>query len=198
MASTFDQPDNRTRSEGDALNIDALAPEVDRAARVTASSWGGAIDPDDVVQDMWVKILRSKNTEPALLSYESPQRGKVLRTIARQVAQQESASYEAFSGNSYYSTDDVTRILSGRRSDGIPGSTSHVEEIDLRAGLEALADAYPWYAELIHSRYVASDLDLSTGSARKELTRARDELARLMNRAHNRASADYDGPGSRT
>ena len=78
------------------ITVDDLVPEVERAARATASSWGGAADPQDIEQDIWVEVCRNTNTLPSLLTYESARRGKILRAIARQVSQRDIAAYEAF------------------------------------------------------------------------------------------------------
>lgn len=174
--------------------IDDLYPEVEKAARSATRSWTGALDAEDIVQDMWVKIYEAPKTLPALLSYESDQRGKVLRAIARQCAGAEMATRENFSANVTYSTDDVRRILENGAAGDNPGTAAHVEWLDVQAGMGAVS---PWHAEVIFSNYVAGDFDSSNGDARKELTRARDSLTAAMNANHKAAKVEHDGPGSR-
>ncbi|MGV9364487.1 hypothetical protein [Amycolatopsis sp. NPDC003731] len=173
---------------------DFLLPEVTRAAKSATRSWTGALDAEDIEQDMWVKILESPRTLPALLSYEAEQRGKVLRAIARQCAGAEMADREHFSANVTYSTDDVRRILENGGADQVPGSPSHVEWLDTQAGLGGIS---PWYAEVIFCYYVAGDYVEPPGDNGKTLTRARDALAVAMNAARKAANAVHDGPGSR-
>lgn len=174
--------------------IDDLYPEVEKAARSSTRSWTGALDPEDVVQDMWVKIYESPKTLPALLSYESDQRGKVLRAIARQCAGAEMADREVFTANIHYSTGDVKRILERGGAGENPGTATHVEWLDVQAGLTAIS---PWYAEVIFSHYVAGDYVEPPGDKGATLTRARDALAAAMNSAHRSANVAHDGPGSR-
>ena len=78
-----------------------------------------------------------------------------------------------------------------------PGSETITERLDLIRGFARLTERYPQYAELIVSRYIADDLDMTSAVTRKALGRARDELTKQMNRTNKSASADYDGPGSR-
>lgn len=176
------------------ITTDDLYPEVEKASRSATRSWTGALDAGDIVQDMWVKILEARNTLPALLSYEADQRGKVLRAIARQCAGAEMATRETFSGNANYSTDDVRRILDKGGAGDKPGTPTHVEWIDVQAGLGAIS---PWHAEVIFANYVIGDFDGSTGSARMGLTRAVDALAVAMNASNKAAKAAHEGPGSR-
>lgn len=176
------------------MTIDDLYPEVEKASRSATRSWTGALDTDDITNDMWVKILDAPKTLPALLSYEADQRGKVLRAIARQCAGAEMADRETFSANVTYSTDDVRRILENGGAGEIPGSTAHVEWIDARVGLGAISG---WNAEILHSHYVVGDFDVSTSTTRSQLERARDALTVAMNTAHKAAKAAHDGPGSR-
>lgn len=177
------------------ITIDDLFPEVTKAAKTATRSWTGALDAEDVEQDMWVKILESTNTLPSLLSYEANRRGKVLRAIARQCAQADVASRDDFSASATYSTDDVRRILEkGGADEGNPGSPSHIEWLDTQAGLRAIK---PWYAEVVFSRYVVGDWNMKSNTNRYVLLEARDALTRAMNNIHKAAAENHDGPGSR-
>lgn len=187
-------PDTFEWEEVRVLTIDDLYPEVEKAAQSATRSWTGALDAGDIVQDVWLKIFESPKTLPALLSYETAQRGKVLRAIARQCAGSEMADRETFSANVTYSTDDVRRILTKGGAGDLPGTPSHVEWMDVQAGLVVID---PWFAEVIFSNYVVGDYDASSGEARKELTRARDALTIAMNTNHKAAKAEHDGLGSR-
>jgi hypothetical protein len=189
------------------ITLDDLVTEVARAARSAATSWTGAVDVEDVEQDMWVKLYATPKTLTSLFDFERDQRGKVLRAIARQCAGAEMASREHFSGNAAYSTDDVRRILDagGARPEwggDEPGSVSHTEWLDTQAGLEALGAQYsregkggPWYAEVLFAHYVADDYEPEDNG--QTLSRARDALTAAMNAAHKSAKAAHDGPGSR-
>lgn len=176
------------------ITIDDLYPEVEKAARSATRSWTGVLDAADIEQDTWVKILAAPKTLPALLSYEADQRGKVLRAIARQCAGAEMADRETFTSNVTYSTDDVRRILDKGGAGDKPGTSTHVEWIDMQAGLTAIS---PWHAEVIHAHYVAGDYVEPPGDKGATLTRARDSLTAAMNVNHKAAKADYEGPGAR-
>lgn len=185
-------PDTFEWEEVRVLTIDDLYPEVEKAAQSATRSWTGALDAGDIVQDVWLKIFESPKTLPALLSYETTQRGKVLRAIARQCAGSEMADRETFSSNVTYSTDDVRRILTKGGAGDLPGTPSHVEWMDVHSGL-AVID--PWFAEVIFSKYVSGDYEPRDNG--QTLTRARDALTAAMNTNHKAAKADYDGLGSR-
>ncbi|MGW3992190.1 hypothetical protein ACWEF6_01760 [Amycolatopsis sp. NPDC004772] len=174
--------------------IDDLIPEVEKAARSATRSWTGALDAEDIVNDVWVKIYEAPKTLPALLSYEADQRGKVLRAIARQCAGSEMSDRELFSANVSYSTDDVRRILAKGGAGDTPGTTTHIEWVDVQAALTAIS---PWYAEVIFAHYVAGDYVEPPGDKGTTLTRARDALAAAMNAGRKAAQANHEGPGSR-
>lgn len=176
------------------MTIEDIYAEVTKAAKSAARSWTGALDPEDVEQDMWVRIFGSPNTLPSLLSYEADRRGRVLRAIARQCAQAEVADREVFSANVTYSTDDIIRILNNGGACDIPGSTTHVEWMDVQAGLGVIN---PRYAGVLHSYYVVGDFKLSSNTEKSQLRRAREALTVAMNGVHKAAKAAHDGPGSR-
>lgn len=183
------------------ITTEDLVPEVEKAARDGVRSWGAVHDADDLAQGIWSELLGSPASLTKILESEKPDRYRVLRFIAGRVAQKENNAYEQFSGNHYYSTDDVRRILNrGGAEDEQPGTVAHSEWIDAQIGLHSLAaagDSGAWYAEVLFSRYVVKDYDASTGDARKELTRARDALCSHMNRRRKESEAEHDGPGSR-
>lgn len=177
-----------------------LTDEVRAAARIVAQQWPGVIDADDAEQEIWVRILESDYVD-RLSEMDAPARASVLRKIGSRAASEERDDFEVFSGNVFYGTKDVRRLLASGLLDK-PHKKIDVNSetltgwLDLHEGCQALRDENPDYADAIGSKFLLGD---PVGSAdRKRLQRAVDRLTIHMNRVHTRRFAvHHDGPGSR-
>lgn len=180
---------------------DDLHAEVLSAARITARRWQGVIDADDAEQEIWVRLLESDYID-RLSDMDKPARGYVLRRIGHQVAGRYRDDYEVFSGQVFYSTDEVRALLAKGLLDRPPdeldtASDTMSEWLDLHEATEQLRDQHPSHADIIAARYVVGDYEPGPAGG-KPLTLAVDALTREMNRIHRRRWAPHeDGPGSR-
>jgi len=184
--------------------------EIERASDYVARDWPGVIEADDIVQEIWIRLLESPKAEKALREADPALRFDVLKRWGNQIASKYANDYELFSGNAYYGTEHVRNLLKAgmltvtRRDLGEMKETL-TEFLDLHEAYDALKRQpvserrkAPGFAQLIWMAYVEGTLDRSNGYLRKELTRAITSLTDLMNQAHKRRFANHaEGPGSR-
>lgn len=182
--------------------MEQLKDDVHSAALSVAREWPEVIEPGDVEQEIWLYILERPNIGKKLEEMATSERHRTLRRIGHQIASEYRASYEVFSGNIYYGTKDVRRILekvSNGEDDGAddpwlayptdsPGSAAHTEQMDLQSGLERLHDKNHLYAMYVEAHYFSAQ---SYHKHSNELTRAVDALTRCMNGARKNVEATY-------
>lgn len=172
-----------------------LLDEVDKVARGVAAEWSEVIDPEDLVQEIWLIITDRRYTE-TLAGLEPAARFSTLRKIGHQIAMQYRADHDWFSNQYHYSTTEVRKLLQdGRLSK--ERSRTETEWLDLDEGWALLMDRNVNYSEILVQAFTLNTFDNTTGTARKDLSRAVDALTRCMNSAHKRRHAAHDGPGSR-
>lgn len=208
----------------DATTYELLAPDVKTAARTTARQWPDVIDRDDAEQEIWLRLLDAgQGVVDSTVALDKPARVSMLTEIGHQIAMKERDAHELFSGNFYYSTDEVRKLLENGAlldiEDHAYGTGGHFynpdrvaggeteslfdltgSRSDVKTGMERLAKRNSRYHGEIINRYQVSFYDppVLDQSARKVLQRAVDALSREMNHARTAARAvPHEGPGSR-
>ncbi|MFD9893347.1 hypothetical protein ACFWY9_28720 [Amycolatopsis sp. NPDC059027] len=172
--------------------ITDLLPEISRAAERVAKDWSAVTESDDLYQDMVSHILDRDHAE-RILDMEPGDRWSTLRKIGTQIASQSRTDFDHFTGNFFYSTQDVRSILGAGALTGTREQTS-TERVDIDRGMKLLRSRNAGYSDLIERRYMFG-IRIEN---RMTLTRAVDALTECMNRAHiNRDAAHIEGPGTR-
>lgn len=170
-----------------------LAPAVSSAGRIVADRWPGVIDADDVAQELWVRLMERPNSVAKLLTMKPSSLRQSLVDMGHQTASEYRSSYELFSGQVHYGTEDVRRILE-RGALTEEKTRTDTERMDLFEGLEMLQAKNERYARIVFLVFALRESVDDT----KSITRAVDSLTDCMNRVHNSARYSYeDGPGSR-
>lgn len=180
-------------SKRDDLIADLL-PRVRQAARTVSVYWPETIDADDVEQEIAVRLLEADVRWLEALA-DSPAAGivTVLKRAGMQVAAGYRDDFELFSGNYFYSGDEVRRLL----ADGalvFGDELTCTERADLARAMSQLAKASPQYHDVLVRRYA---LDEANRADKDVLSRAVRALTREMNRSFNRARVAHEGPALR-
>ncbi|GGM45154.1 hypothetical protein GCM10012275_15260 [Longimycelium tulufanense] len=171
--------------------------DVRRAARDVATAWPGVIEADDAEQEIWAKLMESRDYVRQVTDMDPPDRYNALRRIGTQVAAQYREDYARFSGQVHYGTEEVKALLEGGALTRGHTDTA-TERLDLGEGLELLRKRNQGYADALVEAYLLGTYPLVTGAGRKRLSRARLALTQAMNNVHrNRRTAYQDGPGTR-
>lgn len=190
-----------------------LRKDIRSAALSVHVEWGEVIEVDDLQQEMWVRLLEA-DYKRRLLDMDSPARKKTLRVIAEQICKNTRRDYMYYSGNFYYSTREVRKLLrDGELSpdwegdiksprydpDKVTNTKGQMDDYvcsvrDLNAAYAVLAREDSAYYATITNHYV-HDINTRDASGGKKLTRAVDKLTRIMNRLHR--TPRYEGPGTR-
>ncbi|AEV52117.1 hypothetical protein [Rhodococcus phage RGL3] len=174
---------------------DELKEQVVRASKNVSRLWSGIIESDDLEQRLWEQILESPGTIRVLMEATGDDRYGQLARLAHREAGRERADYEVFSGQFYYSVDEVKGVLGRILTQ--PGEIT-AEVMDVMDGLEALGARYERYLDLVLRRY--ADGETFQGADRTALSRALDALTELVNTSHRKNATDHrlsGGPGSR-
>ena len=190
-----------------------LRKDIRSAALSVHVEWEEVIEVDDLQQEMWVHVLQRKYVAD-LLGMDKPARAKVLRMIAEHICRAERDRYHYFSGNFYYSTREVRKLLrDGELSpdwegdiksprydpDKVTNTKGQMDDYvcsvrDLNAAYAVLAREDSAYYADITNRYV-HNLGPGDSTERNRVQRAVDKLTRIMNRLHR--TPRYEGPGTR-
>lgn len=173
-----------------------LAKAVHYAARATQDEWPGVVEADDVEQDIWVRLLESPGSAERLADMNDRDRKVSLNKIGRQLAIEERSSYEWFSAQVHYSTDDVREMLEAGAlvNEGFNGSD---ERMDFEAAITEVRESNPQYIESLWEHYEMGTYDTDTGGARRRLGTAVRKLTNHMNGSQKTRNENYIGPGSR-
>lgn len=172
--------------------IEKLLPEIQQAAKKTARDWNGIISADDAEQEIVIRLLEDAYAEK-LLSFDQNARTETLEKIGRQIASDYRTDYDHFTGNFFYSTNDVREILE-RGALHEERVSTNTERLDLDEGMALLKRRNERYAKMLGRRYLAGE----EVKERMVLSRAVDLLTDCMNNVHrNREIAYSDGRGSR-
>lgn len=194
--------------------MSALGEEITSAARKVARDWPGVVDADDIEQDLWVRLLETESAIAAVLDLEPQARSRFLHRSGHVIAAQYRNEYDIFSGNFYYSTEDVRGILQKDPAqdedqapmwellndweltpkhppaapDETPGSETLTEQMDLAEGMELLEEKNAWLASLIRGQFFEG---VPRHTHRRYLTRAVDALTQCMNNIHRKRESKY-------
>lgn len=185
------------------MNTIELNKDIAKAAKAVALDWPGVIEADDIQQELWVRVLESEKTLNAITNAEPALRMDLLKRMGVQVASKYANDYEVFTGNIFYSSAHVRRVLeagllTATRRDLAEMDETLTEFLDLHESFDVLKRINQEQAQAIWADFVEDNFDKSSPSARKKLSRAVNHLTDLMNQAYKRRMASYeDGPGSR-
>lgn len=175
--------------------MDDLVPIVRRAAQRAAFEWPGVMSPDDVAQEVWVRILESPATQRKMVG-PATHACRMAYTMARQVLARESSSNATFNGSIAFSVDEVKQSL---ETVCLRGDLRFA----LQAALNELAETQPTYYAALTRRYSDGQAP-ETDADRKRLDRAVCKLTEAANRVHRTDRYDPtpggtlgDGPGRR-
>lgn len=170
-------------------DVTELSEEISKAAKTVAFQWPGVIDAEDIEQTIYLHLLERPNSiEKLLEEFDERQRLNAIIKIGHQIATQERADYEVFSGNFRYSVNEVKRLLEHRALHNA---------MDLKNGMAELERKNSKYAEVIVRKYLRGELFAKEDEAsRSRLKRALTALTTEMNRSFKQ-QRDHDGPGSR-
>ena len=185
------------------MNTIELNKDIAKAAKAVALDWPGVIEADDIQQELWVRVLESEKTLNAITNSEPALRMDLLKRMGVQVASKYANDYEVFTGNIFYSSAHVRRVLesgllTATRRDLAEMDETLTEFLDLHESFDVLKRINQEQAQAIWSDFVEANFDKTSPAARKKLSRAVNHLTDLMNQAYKRRMASYeDGPGSR-
>lgn len=202
-------------------NVLELSKEIGKAAQTVAYQWPGVVEADDAEQMLYTHLLERPNAIDKLLNdFDEKQRLNAIIQIGHQLASEERADYDVFSGNFRYSVDEVRRLLEFRAlhheepslgsnwsisEDFISGGefedavlTKMASETDLRNAMKRLRESNEGYADIITRRYLGGESLSVEGGDRMRLNRALNALTTQMNRSFKQQHAERaDGPGTR-
>jgi hypothetical protein len=189
-----------------------LTDDIYRAADAVGRRWADVIGPDDLAQEMWVRLLE-RNYFEQLAALDEPARHRTLCKIASQIASRERDDHDAFTGQIYYGTTEVRAMLRENLEHGFIdveqaegqfrldaekfrgialNSLTLTVMLDLTEALERLARHAHGHAAVIRSVFVLRE----EPPHHQTVTRAVEALTRYMNRIHTGRSHE-SGPGSR-
>lgn len=181
-----------------------LSEELHALSKQVSRNWPGVLDSEDIEQDVWIWILETWNGPQLLHGADEETRGKLIYWMANKTAKRHRNEHDLFSGNYYYSTDDVRAILNRDPSpedDAMfehweqmagepvalpstsPGAETLTEQMDLDEGLELLEKKKPQIAAIIWATFYHNS---PIHKHRIELTRAIDALTYAMNNVHRK------------
>lgn len=175
---------------------DILSKPVRNAARTTAEEWPGVVEADDMEQDIWVRLLESPGSAEKLADMNDRDRKVSLNKIGRQIAAEQRSSYELFSAQVHYSTDDVREMLEAGALVG-EGFMSDDERIDFEVAAHELKESTPHFIESLWDHYELGELDMKSSTNRGRIMRAVNRLTDYINSTTKIRNDDYEGPGSR-
>ena len=191
---------------------------VKEAAKSVANQWQ-RVEEEDLVQNIWVRLLESPSTLDFLRAVDSGAVRPVLFRVARQIAAEDHHKQQVANGDFRYGVREVRRlleegILKGQeeaitssnwgqtavKKTGIADSTCLTASAftDIVDGMVELRKRPgSRYFDLIVRKYVLGDKLEEEGGDRRASGRAIKSLTTSMNRNIKRDAADHDGPGSR-
>ena len=167
---------------------DEILATTKSVCRHTAQRWPKSVTADDIEQ-MVLEALMGNGYAAAVRAAaegDKDHRWMVLRKLANQVASQERRDCEQFSGNFYYSVDEVKSLL----EDGIltGDSDDHVEEgVDLLEAMITLQKRESPYVYVILDRFGNFDKSVHHVKVNRALTALTD----LMNDSHKTRRIAY-------
>ncbi|TCO56883.1 hypothetical protein [Actinocrispum wychmicini] len=173
-------------------DLTTIYPDIEKAARITASGWQGTIDIDDAIQEISLALLADNYVEN-VIAMDPAARHTVLRKIGQHIATRYRTEYEVHSGNYRYGPGEVRGLLHH--------GALHDDQDSFDAGTADLRSAWPAlnnrYQAALTARFLNGQ-DPGDSAERMRITRAIDTLTELMNRnVRSHAARGHDGPGAR-
>lgn len=167
---------------------------VKRVARQAAFRWNEVMEPDDIEQELWLFVMASPSVQRYLDQHSEGENSKALKRKADYICSQERLSYEFFSGNFHYSTQEVAWLFDTLAC----GDELEVEEkIDLGEAVDTLLEAYPQHYESVQKYFVAGER-AESAAERKRKSRALEKLTTTMNlKRGQRENNRTEGPGTK-
>lgn len=166
---------------------DEFREKVDKAARSVAGR-NGAVDWEDISQDMWVWMLENPAQYDKYVAMEDPFQN--LKKIAKQEVYKQNNALEYFTGKFTYTPSDVRGLLNEYLFEATLESLA--EHVDLVEGLLMLKSQNKNQFNIIINKWV-NNTEGNAGRTNEAVTK----LASLMNQVNRAARYSYEGPGSR-
>mgnify|MGYP001269699360 CR=1 FL=1 len=190
---------------------------VKEAAKSVANQWTH-VEAEDLVQNIWVRLLESPGTVDLLRDVDSGAVRPLLIRVARQIAAEDHHKQQVARGDFRYGVNEVRRLLEGGilkgqedsitsskwgqtavRKTGIADSTCLTASAftDIVDGMVELRKRPgSRYFDLIVRKYVLGD-EIKPGPDRNAVSRGLKSLTTIMNRKRKQDLAEHDGPGAR-
>ena len=176
-----------------------LYDTIERTSQALADIWPGMITAEEVAQAIWQDLLENPGDLEAAREIRGPALREFIEKRGARFVAKEKEDYDYFTGNFFYSTQDVRNLL--KRGALVSGrERTWTERQDLDIAFQRLRDNHEiavseWekkrkdkgfpkpldYAAIIWANYV---LDQPIHRYRADLMRAVDALTREMNRVH--------------
>lgn len=176
-------------TEGSGVSyIEAVLPDIKKAAERVAKKWPQVTSEDDLFQDLVLHFLERSGSLEKLAGLSPEKRLARLVAIGHEKASESRDTLDQFSGQFNYSVDEVRKLAE-------KGAILHrvadfdAASIDLQASMEVLKKRNRDYWSALVSRYVEDEVPTS-GALKVVLSRALESLTTLMNRA--RATQQYE------
>ena len=165
--------------------------QVAREARRAQARWNNLLPADDIEQEIWLFLMENPSAQRYLLEGNQAEIAKALMTRADIICSRERLSYDHFTGNFHYSTEEVRDLLEDLTQDRVDLDASMV---DLDLAMADLEEENPNYYFVLHEAYAAGIEPEDT----KSKTRAVDKLTTIMNRKRSQRELDrHEGPGTK-
>ena len=165
--------------------------QVAREARRAQARWNNLLPADDIEQELWMFLMENSSAQRYLLEANQAEIAKALITRADIICSKERLSYDHFTGNFHYTTEEVRDLLEDYTQDRVELDPSMV---DLDLAMADLEEEDSQYFFILHEAYVAG----VEPSHRQYKTRAVDKLTTIMNRKRSQRELDrHEGPGTK-
>ena len=177
-------------TEGSGVSyIEAVLPDIKKAAERVAKKWPQATTQDDLFQELVLHFLEAPGSLEKLANLSPEKRLARLVAIGHERASEARDTLDHFSGQFNYSVDEVRKLVER-------GAILHrvadfdAASIDLQASMDVLKKRNRDYWSVLVEVYVEGVRPERKSAREKVLERALDSLTTLMNRA--RATQQYE------
>lgn len=167
-----------------------LVMEVVRGQAEKACRARGMIDPDDIAQDVLVRVLeedragRLDSVDPT-----SPQFFSILKRYTSKAVNDEATDYMYFTGGYVYDRPTVVHVLENLLW-AEPGTIDDAEKrVDVKASYDRMSESYRL---AIYKRYALGIAPAEDGGEKMTLSRATDALMHDLNFRSRRTAVPLD------
>lgn len=178
----------------ETIDLDKLVRDVRQTlsycAKVTSRKWVGLLSQEEIESVVLEWLISNPSAQRALLERSPAEVKKLLFFRCRLACSQERIDFDQFSGNWWYSVDEVKILSQAWPRNGI---TSIEEKVDLEQAFHRLRPASQdalW--ELV------IDGTPQDANQRRRANRALNNLANMMNASRNSRVAAHLDKGGRT